>query len=262
MIINLNGKNALVGGSSRGIGLGIARQLAKSGASVTIMARREEKLRSIVASLHNSAPEQQHRYLVVDFNNYNQYKGIMEDYFSLNTVDILINNTQGPQAGSATEKEIGDYQQAFDTMFKTVVLTTQLALTHMKARGWGRIINVASVSVKEPLSYLVLSNTIRSAVVAWAKSLASEVGPYQITVNNVLTGYFDTERLNELNQKKAEQQQIEPSEVRDFMSSNVPLKRLGKPEEYGYLATFLASDQAAYITGTNIPIDGGLLKSL
>ncbi|MBT8286241.1 MAG: SDR family oxidoreductase [Flavobacteriaceae bacterium] len=262
MIVNLKGKNALVGGSSRGIGLGIARQLAKSGARVTIMARREEKLRSILASLHNSAPEQQHQYLVVDFNNYDQYKGIMEEYFATNTVDILINNTQGPQAGSAAEKEIGDYQEAFDTMFKTVVFTTQLALTHMKARSWGRIINVASVSVKEPLSYLVLSNTIRSAVVAWAKSLASEVGPYQITVNNVLTGYFDTERLNELNQKKAEQQQIELSEVKDFMTGNVPLKRLGKPEEYGYLATFLASDQAAYITGTNIPIDGGLLKSL
>lgn len=262
MIINLKGRNALVGGSSRGIGLGIARQLAESGASVTVMARREEKLRSIVASLHKSTPGQQHQYLAVDFNQYNQYKRIMENYFSTNTVDILINNTQGPQAGSAAEKEVGDYQAAFDTMFKTVVFTTQLALTHMKARSWGRIINVASVSVKEPLSYLVLSNTIRSAVVAWAKSLATEVGPYQITVNNVLTGYFDTERLNELNQKKAEQQQIELSEVKDFMTSNVPLKRLGKPEEYGYLATFLASDHAAYITGTNIPIDGGLLKSL
>ena len=262
MIINLKGRNALVGGSSRGIGLGIARQLAESGASVTVMARREEKLRSIVASLHKSTPGQQHQYLAVDFNQYDQYKGIMEEYFSTNTVDILINNTQGPKAGSAAEKEVGDYQAAFDTMFKTVVFTTQLALTHMKARSWGRIINVASVSVKEPLSYLVLSNTIRSAVVAWAKSLATEVGPYQITVNNVLTGYFDTERLNELNQKKAEQQQIELSEVKDFMTSNVPLKRLGKPEEYGYLATFLASDHAAYITGTNIPIDGGLLKSL
>ncbi|MBT8281072.1 MAG: SDR family oxidoreductase [Muriicola sp.] len=262
MLINLKGKKALVGGSSRGIGLGIAKQLAKSGASVTLMARREEQLREIVASLETSSPEQTHQYLVVDFSDYEKYKVILKGYFASNTVDILINNTQGPKAGTPLEKEVEDYQQAFDTMFKTVAFTTQLAIEQMKARKWGRIINVTSVSVKEPLSYLVLSNTIRAAVVAWAKSLATEVGPYQITVNNILTGYFDTERLKELNQKKAEQQQIESSEVRDYMISNVPLKRLGKPEEYGYLVAFLASEQAAYISGTNIPIDGGLLKSL
>ncbi|QBA64885.1 SDR family oxidoreductase [Muriicola soli] len=262
MLINLIGKNALVGGSSRGIGLGIAKQLAQSGASVTLMARREEQLREIVASLETSSPEQNHQYLVVDFNDYKKYKAILKGYFAANTVDILINNTQGPKAGTPLEMEVEDYQQAFDTMFKTVAFTTQLAVEQMKARKWGRIINVTSVSVKEPLSYLVLSNTIRAAVVAWAKSLATEVGSYQITANNILTGYFDTERLKELNQKKAEQHQIETSEVRDNMIDNVPLKRLGKPEEYGYLVAFLASEQAAYINGANIPIDGGLLKSL
>lgn len=261
MLVSLKGKNALVGGSSRGIGLAIAQQLAESGASVTIMARSEATLKEIVSQMPLNTSGQSHQYLVVNFSNFDTYKKIIEEYFSTHTVDILVNNTQGPKAGTPLEKEITDYQEAFDVMFKSVVHSTQLALDHMKSKKWGRIINVASVSVKEPLSYLVLSNTIRAAVVAWAKSLATEVGPFNITVNSILTGYFDTERLSELNQKKAEQQKIPVSEVKEHMKAQVPLKRLGKPAEYGYLAAFLASDHASYITGTNIPIDGGLLRS-
>ncbi len=261
MQINLEGKKALVGGSSRGIGLAIARQLAESGASVTLMARSEDKLSKIIESLPTS-PSQAHQYLVVDFSDFVHYSEVIRGYFAKNTVDILVNNTQGPRAGTPLEKSVEEYQEAFDVLFKTVAHTTQLAIGHMKAQKWGRIINVASVSVKEPLSYLVLSNSIRAAVVAWAKSLATEVGPDRVTVNNILTGYFDTERLKELNEKKAEQQQIKPEEVRDHMTAQVPLRRLGNPEEYGYLAAFLASDNAGYITGCNIPIDGGLLKSL
>ena len=121
---------------------------------------------------------------------------------------------------------------------------------------------MASVSVKEPLSYLALSNSIRAAVVTWAKSLATDVGKHHITVNNVLTGYFDTDRIAQLNAKKAEQLGIEQSEVLKEMESRVAVQRIGDPKEYGYLATFLASNNAAYITGINIPIDGGLLKSL
>jgi len=262
MLLSLKGKNALVGGSSRGIGLAIAQQLAESGASVTIMARSEEKLRKTVSQMPLNATVQSHQYLVVDFTNFDRYKKIIEEYFNTNQVDILVNNTQGPRAGTPLEKGITDYQEAFDIMFKSVVYTTQLALDHMKTKKWGRIINVASVSVKEPLSYLVLSNTIRAAVVAWAKSLATELGPFNITVNSILTGYFDTERLSELNQKKAEQQKIQVSEVKEHMKAQVPLKRLGRPEEYGYLVAFLASEQASYITGTSIPIDGGLLRSV
>jgi len=261
MQINLKGKRALVGGSSRGIGLAIAHQLAVSGASVTLMARSEEKLAAITAALPSDTPEQRHQYLVVDFTDFGAYKKKISAYFKNNSVDILINNTQGPKAGSSLEKEVEDYQEAFDVLFKSVVLTTQLALPHMQRQGWGRVINVASVSVKEPLSYLVLSNTIRAAVATWAKSLATEVAAHHITVNTILTGYFDTERLSELNEKKAEQLGIPISEVMQHMIGQVPVKRLGKPPEYAYLVTFLSSDQAAYITGTNIPIDGGLLKS-
>ena len=261
MIISLTNKKALVGGASSGIGRAIAQQLALSGASITLMARNKEKLEEVRKSLHRDN-HQKHDYLVVDFSDYNRYNKVITDYFSKNSIDILINNTQGPDSGGALEKEVEDYQNAFDLLFKTVVLTTQLALEHMTEQNWGRIINVASVSVKEPLSYLALSNSIRAAVVTWAKSLALDVGPHGITVNSVLTGFFDTERLAQLNTKKAEKLGIEPGEVKEAMEKMTALKRIGDPEEYGYLTAFLASDNAAFITGTAIPIDGGYLKSL
>lgn len=261
MEISLLGKNALVGGSSGGIGKAIAQQLAASGASVTLMARNADKLKAVLVDLDRSQG-QSHQYLVVDFSDYEGYKKSISTFFESNTIDILVNNTQGPTAGNALEKNVEDYQEAFDLLFKTVVFTTELALPNMIKNKWGRIINVASVSVKEPLSYLALSNSIRASVVTWAKSLATDVGDKQITVNSILTGYFDTERIAQLNAKKAEQLDIPQEEVLTDMQSKVPLKRIGDPKEYGYLVTFLASDKAAYITGTQIPIDGGLLKSL
>lgn len=261
MHVELQGKKALVGGSSRGIGLAIAQQLAASGASVTLMARSLDVLKQMVLSL-DTTKGQQHQFLIVDFSNLEDYKNSISGYFKNNRVDILVNNTQGPAAGGSLEMEIADYQEAFDLLFKTVVYTTQLALKQMMLNQWGRIINVASISVKEPLSYLALSNTIRAAVVTWAKTLATDVAEKQVTVNSILTGYFDTERISDLNAKKAQQMGISSSEVRSQMEQQVPMKRIGKPEEYAYLVTFLASDQAAYITGANIPIDGGLLKSM
>ncbi len=261
MDISLKGKKALVGGSSGGIGKAIARQLAESGASVTLMSRSKDKMISIIENLPTNLG-QEHQYLVVDFKDYQAYKVIIRNYFKKNTIDILINNTQGPEAGGALEKNVDDYQTAFDLLFKSVVLTTEFALKHMRQQGWGRIVNVASISVKEPLNYLALSNSIRAAVVTWAKSLSIDVAQDGITVNNVLTGYFDTERIAQLNAKKAEKLGVTASEVRSIMENNVPTKRIGKPEEYAYLVTFLASEKAAYITGTNIPIDGGLLKSM
>ncbi|MFD0796661.1 SDR family oxidoreductase [Maribacter chungangensis] len=261
MKISLLGKKALVGGSSGGIGKAIAEQLAASGASVTLMARNENKLKTVVAGLATSEG-QLHQYLVVDFSDLEGYKKRISTYFESNSVDILVNNTQGPPAGNALEKKVEDYQDAFDLLFKTVVHTTELALANMVKNQWGRIINVASVSVKEPLSYLALSNSIRASLVTWAKSLATDVGAEQITVNSILTGYFDTERIAQLNTKKAAQLGISPNDVLTDMKSKVPLKRIGDPKEYGYLVAFLASDKAAYISGTQIPIDGGLLKSL
>lgn len=261
MNISLNNKKALVGGSSRGIGKAVAQQLAESGASVTLMARSEAVLKSIISQLPTDQG-QVHQYLLVDFTDFDAYQKIIGTYFEHNTVDILVNNTQGPAAGSALEKEVGDYQTAFDLLFKTVVFTTELALKGMVAQKYGRIINIASVSVKEPLSYLALSNTIRAAVVTWSKSLATDVGKHNITINSTLTGYFNTERIKELNADKAKSLGIPISEIDKQMISNVPVGRYGDPREYGYLVAFLASEQASFITGVNIPIDGGLLRSL
>tara|TARA_B000000441_G_scaffold104131_1_gene73767 strand:- start:891 stop:1670 length:780 start_codon:yes stop_codon:yes gene_type:complete len=258
MKIDLTGKKALVGGSSKGIGLGIATELANSGASVCLMARNESRLKEIVAQLPSS---NNHSYLVVDFSKFEDFKIKIEEYVKNNQVDILINNTQGPPAGNSLSKNIDSYQEAFDLLFKSVVHTTSLVIPGMQKNKWGRIINVTSVSVKEPLNYLVLSNSIRSAVVAWAKSLSVDLGPDGITVNSILTGYFDTERIKELNKEKSKSLNISEAEVLDKMKSLVPASRLGRPEEYGYLVSFLSSDNAAYINGASIPIDGGLLKS-
>jgi 3-oxoacyl-[acyl-carrier protein] reductase len=260
MKIELSGKKALIGGSSKGIGLGIAKQLAESGASVCLMARNETKLKEIVSKLPSSE-NQNHDYLVVDFSNFDGFKIIIEEYVDKNRIDILINNTQGPPAGNSLSKDIESYQDAFDLLFKSVVYTTSLIVPKMLKNKWGRIINVTSVSVKEPLNYLVLSNSIRSAVVAWAKSLSVDVGKDGVTVNSILTGYFDTERIKDLNKEKSKSLNISEDEVLEKMKSLVPINRLGKTEEYGYLVSFLSSDKAAYINGASIPIDGGLLKS-
>ncbi|MDG2475955.1 MAG: SDR family oxidoreductase [Flavobacteriaceae bacterium] len=258
MKIDLSGKKALIGGSSKGIGLGIASQLAESGASVCLMARNKSKLEEIINQLPNS---KNHSYLIVDFSNFEEYKIKIEAYLENNQVDILVNNTQGPPAGNSLSKDIDSYQEAFNLLFKSVVHTTSLVLPYMQKNKWGRIINVTSVSVKEPLNYLVLSNSIRSAVVAWAKSLSVDVGKDGVTVNSILTGYFNTERIKELNKEKSKSLNISEKEVLEKMKSLVPINRLGKTEEYGYLVSFLSSDKASYINGASIPIDGGLLRS-
>ena len=222
------------------------------------MARNESRLKEIVDQLPNSF---KHSYLVVDFSKFEEYKIKIEEYTKNNQVDILVNNTQGPPAGNSLSKNIDSYQEAFDLLFKSVVHTTSLVIPNMQKNKWGRIINVTSVSVKEPLNYLVLSNSIRSAVVAWGKSLSVDLGSYGITVNSILTGYFDTERIKELNKEKSKSLNISETEILDKMKSLVPASRLGQPKEYGYLISFLSSDNASYINGASIPIDGGLLKS-
>ena len=261
MQISLKGKKALVGASSGGIGKAIAEQLADSGASVTLMARNEKKLQATLSNL-TTLNGQQHDYLVVDFSHFETYKETITKYFEQNTIDILINNTQGPDSGGALEKKIEDYQEAFDLLFKSVVFTTELALKGMIEKQWGRIINVASVSVKEPLSYLALSNTIRAAVVTWSKSIAIDVGASGVTVNSILTGYFNTARISQLNAKKAEKMGMPEKDVLRAMEDTTAVKRIGDPKEYGYLVAFIASEKASYITGINIPIDGGYLRSL
>jgi 3-oxoacyl-[acyl-carrier protein] reductase len=261
MKINLKNKKALVGGSTQGLGKAIALQLAKCGAEVTLMARNKEKLEKVRLEL-NIDNKQNHKILVVDFTDFNSYKKILTDYFKINTVDILVNNTNGPKGGNVFERNIEDYQQAFDLLFKSVVFTTMLALENMKKKNFGRIINATSLTVKEPIEHLVLSNSIRAAVTTWAKTLSKEVAINGITVNNILTGIFDTERIKELNKMQAIEKGVSSKVILKSLTDSIPAKRLGKPEEFGYLVSFLASEYASYINGINLPIDGGLIKSL
>ena len=261
MKINLKNKKALVGGSSKGLGYAVAKQLALCGAHVTLVSRNESLLKSNILELKKLTGIK-HNYLVVDYDNNRKYKKIIDKFFSKNSVDILINNTQGPPAGDVLSVSEIDYENSFNLLFQNTVNTSMAAIRGMKKNNWGRIINMTSVSVKEPLSYLALSNTIRSAVTSWGKTLSIESGNNNITVNNILTGFFNTERLNQLNSEKAKKFNIEIEDVFDKMSEMVPLKRIGEPEEFGYLIAFLSSEFANYINGANIPIDGGLLKSM
>lgn len=261
MEVSLKGLTALVGGSTRGLGKGIAMQLAASGATVTLMARNEEKLRNVLNELPAEGG-QKHNYLVVDFSEFENFKTQVAAFFQKNTVDILVNNTNGPAAGGVLNKDISDYQKSFDLLFKTTVFITMKALPGMQNNNYGRIINLSSLTVKEPVQNLVLSNSIRAAVINWSKTLARDVAAMGITVNNILTGYFDTERLDEINKLQAANKGISLEQYKNEMRMQVPCGRFGKPDEFGFLVTFLASQLSAYITGTNIPIDGGLSRSV
>ena len=261
MKINLKDKKAFIGGSSKGLGYAVAKQLAVCGAMVTLVSRNEPLLKKNIIELKKLTGVN-HNYIVVDYNDSEGYNKIITEFFKTNSVDILINNTQGPNAGDVLSVSESDYKNAFNLLFQNTVNTSMAAIKGMKKNNWGRIINMASVSVKEPLSYLALSNTIRSAVTSWGKTLSIESGKHNVTVNNILTGFFNTERLNQLNSEKAKKFNVSTDEVFDKMSEMVPLKRIGEPKEFGYLVAFLSSDFADYINGANIPIDGGLLKSM
>lgn len=261
MEIKLIGKRALVGGSSSGIGKAIALQLAKCGAEVTLMSRSEDKLQQTLAELDNSHG-QQHGFIVTDFTDYVAHKKKMIAFFADHTVDILVNNTNGPTAGDVLSKGEQDYQQAFELLFQNAIFTSNLALPHMQSQGFGRIINVSSMTVKEPQDSLVLSNTMRTALVSWSKSLSNALAHKGITVNSVLTGYFETDRLTRLMKIEAENKGLPFEQVRQNRMNAVPVQRLGEPKEYGYLVAFLASEYASFLTGAAVPLDGGIAKTL
>lgn len=261
MIINLQNKTAWVGGGTSGLGRAIAQQLAESGANVIVVSRNEEKLQQTISDLPKPNG-QQHQYLKVDFNNFEAFKEIVNNFFESHSVDIMVNNTSGPSTGHVLSKSSDDYQAAFNLLFQTVQYSTSKALPYMQQKKYGRIINLTSRTIKEPADSLALSNALRAAVTTWGKTLANAVAKDNITVNNILTGNFDTERLQELFEATAKNQNISIDDVHQQSIKAIPMNRLGKPEELANMVTFLASEQASYITGTNIAVDGGLIKSL
>ncbi len=256
MNLNINNKNALVCGSTQGIGKATAIQLAEEGANVTLIARNEEKLKKVLAEL----PAGSHNYIVADFSNPTELKEKIE-VSNLN-FHILVNNTGGPAGGPIFNAKIEEFESAFTQHLKCNHVLVQALVPFMKESGYGRIINVISTSVKQPLDGLGVSNTIRGAVASWSKTLANELGQFSITVNNVLPGATDTERLNEIIKNKSVKTGLSIDEVSKNMMNASPAKRFAKPEEIANAIVFLASEKASFINGINVPVDGGRTKSL
>lgn len=261
MNISLLGKNALVGGASAGIGRAVAVELAVLGANVTLVARTETTLQQAVAGLDTSLG-QQHGYLVADFDDSLILTAKVSELLRTRTIHILINNTGGPPGGPITEAMPENFLKAYHNHLICNQLLAQAVLPGMKTAGFGRIINIISTSVKEPLENLGVSNSTRWAVAAWAKTWANEAGRFGVTVNNVLPGYTDTNRLQEIISKRAAATNTPDQEIVTQFKNQVPLRRFAEPAEVAAAVAFLASPAAAYINGINLPVDGGRTRSL
>ncbi len=262
MNIDLTGKTALVGGSTQGIGFASAKELAGMGATVILLARNEEKLKDAVSQLP-TPNGQEHGYLVADYSRPEEVKNTIHEWLAGGrTVNILINNTGGPPAGPVSEATIEGFQSAFEAHLVNNHNLAQAVLPGMKESGYGRIINIISTSVKIPLNGLGVSNTIRGAVANWSKTLSNEVGAFGITVNNVLPGATETERLTGIITNKAKKGNHSEDEVAAKMTAAIPMKRFAQPEEVANAVAFLASPAASYINGINVPVDGGRTGSL
>ncbi|MBK8555422.1 MAG: SDR family oxidoreductase [Lewinellaceae bacterium] len=261
MQLSLSGKNALVGGASAGIGRATAIELALLGANVTLVARTASALQEAVDLLDRSKG-QQHQFLVADFSDSTALVNGVAKLLEHQVFHILVNNTGGPPGGPITEATPGQLLQAYHNHLLCNQLLAQALLPGMQQSGYGRIINIISTSVKEPLDNLGVSNSTRWAVAGWAKTWANEAGKWGITVNNVLPGYTSTGRLSEIIEKRAGSSGQTPDQVAMQFAANVPLRRFAEPAEVAAAIAFLASPAAAYINGINLPVDGGRTKSL
>ena len=259
MNLSLRNKKAVVCGSTQGIGKAIAEELSRQGVNLTLIARDKEALENVVKKLDTSLG-QSHDYLCVDFSDDN-FENKISDLSSLN-IDILINNTGGPASGPITDANSDDFLLAFKMHLLNNQLLIKKVIDNMKKNSFGRIINIISTSVKAPIPGLGVSNTIRAAVANWAKTLSLELGPYGITVNNVLPGFTSTNRLKSLIKKKSTILGKSISEVESEMKNTVPLKRFGDASEVANAVVFLSSPAASYINGINLPVDGGRTASL
>lgn len=261
MNTDLTGKRALVCGSTQGIGKASAIELASMGASITLVARDEEKLKEVIRLLPVDDTET-HNYLVADFNNPDQLRQELDHFLKEHPVDILVNNTGGPKGGQAIDADVQEYIQAFSNHVVCNQILATAVVPGMRSAGWGRIINIISASVKTPLRGLGVSNTIRGAVASWAKTLSLELGPFGITVNNVLPSTSMTARLESLIQSRAENEGKSTEEVEEDMIKEIPVGRIGTAEDVAVAVAFLASPAAGYINGINLPVDGGKTPSL
>jgi len=261
MNLSLEGKHAVVCGSTQGIGLAIAEELALLGASCTLIARNETALKTAIQHL-DIALRQEHGYLVADFTKPDELKKIIIAHVQEHPVHVLINNTGGPPGGPITEATEEAFLHTFNQHLICNHIMAKAVIPSMKKDGFGRIINIISTSVKIPLKNLGVSNTIRGAVASWAKTMANELGEYNITVNNILPGFTRTQRLDAIIANIAIAKKITTSDVEKEMQQEVPMKRFAEASEIAAMAAFLASPAASYVNGVSIPVDGGRTGSI
>lgn len=261
MELRLDGKTALVCGSSQGIGRAVAEVFAEMGAELVLTARNADMLEDVTKHLNKNS-SQSHSFVAADFNDPQSSSEKIRNHLSGRHVDILVNNSGGPAPGPAHSAAAEEYTEAFNRHMIMSRELLGLVLPGMKERGWGRIMNIISISVKQPIENLGVSNTIRGAMASWAKTLSRELAQYGITVNNILPGHTNTERLQSLFANNARKAGTSPEEIADRTMSLIPAGRFADPKEPAWAAGFLASDKAAFINGINLPVDGGFLRTL
>ena len=262
MDLSLAGKRAIVCGSTQGLGKASAVELARLGASVILVARNEELLRTVRDEL-STMEKQVHSYIVADFFQPGDVAGKVKNCLAENSpVHILVNNAGGPQGGPILDAQTEEFVGALSSHLLLNHLLVQAVVPGMKSAGYGRILNIISTSVKQPIPGLGVSNTTRAAVASWAKTLAGELAPFGITVNNVLPGMTQTGRLDSLIRTRAENAGRTVAEISRAMIAEIPMGRFGQPIELAAAVAFLASPAASYITGINLPVDGGRTSSL
>jgi 3-oxoacyl-[acyl-carrier protein] reductase len=262
MFLGLRGKTALIGAASKGLGYAIARELAMEGATIVICARTKEPLKAARDKLATETGAKVYG-IPADLTKYEDVKRVTATSIEkLGRIDVLVNNNGGPPAGAFETHDTAVWQEAFDQILRSAVEMSRAVLPGMKERHWGRIINVTSMAAKQPVDNLILSNSLRAAVHGFARSLANEVAEFGITVNNILPGYTRTERVESLAAATAKRDNIDTAAVLSRFEKDVPMKRLGEPEEFAALAAFLASERASYITAQSIAVDGGWIRGL
>ena len=262
MQLDLTGRHALVCGASQGIGRASAIELAELGASVTLLARSVDKLRAVADGLPRPRPGQRHDWRSVDMLDTASLQAAANDIVAASPVHILINNSGGPPGGPAHTASAEAFEKAFRQHLLGGQVLLQAVLPGMRSSGYGRIVNVISTSVKEPIAGLGVSNTVRAAVAGWAKTLSAELAADGITVNNVLPGYTRTSRLDGLLAAKAAAENQSEDEVAQAMLATVPARRFGEASEVAAVIAFLCTPAAAYVNGVSIAVDGGRTRAL
>ena len=262
MNLGLEGKVALVAASSRGLGRAVAEELAREGASLVLCARGEGALSEACDQIAKTAGAGVLGVAADVSVAEDAARVVRAGVEKFGRVDILVTNAGGPPAGRFETLSREDWERATRLTLTSAIELTRAALPGMKERRWGRVLNITSIAVKQPVENLILSNSLRAAVTGFARTLANEVAPYGVTVNNILPGYTRTERVEELARAMADREGIEPEEFKARWEAEIPLGRLGEPREFAALAAFLVSERASYITGTSIPVDGGWTRSL